>query len=130
MSDSLVITQLVLEPLAPLVQPVVSPEATIEERFEAFHAANPHVFDILRSVALQLRKRGIKHYGMKGIFEGLRWESTLRTSGEPWKLNNDYTSLYARKLMDEVPQLDGFFELRERRPKFQCFGILKKAGRR
>jgi len=30
-----------------------------------------------------------------------------------WKLNNNYTSRYARLVMDECPDLDGFFNTRE-----------------
>ncbi len=49
-------------------------------------------------------------------FEVLRWEWTiagLPDDAEEWKLNNNYTSRYARLIMDENPLLVGLFELRE-----------------
>ncbi len=33
--------------------------------------------------------------------------------GEDFKINDHYLSRYARKLMEEHPELDGLFELRE-----------------
>jgi hypothetical protein len=73
-------------------------------------------------MALRMKAQGVQRYGMKGLFEVLRWETTLRTTrtgDEPWRLNNDFTCLYARKLVEEVPELAGFFELRQRRGEVQ-----------
>jgi hypothetical protein len=107
------IEQLAFE-FAPIVQPEDSGE-TIRERFEAFHAANPHVFRLLRELALEYKRAGRKHGGMKMFYEVLRFRSGIYTQGDPYKLNNDFTALYARKLMTEEPELAGFFEIRERR---------------
>ena len=99
---------------APLVEPQEVGE-TISEQFEAFHRANPHVYRQLRALALNYRRAGQKRCGVKMLFEVLRYQSALKTVGEPWKLNNNYTALYARRLMDRESELTGFFELRERR---------------
>ena len=103
------------EHIAPTVRPAVDQGASIEERFEAFHRANPHVYEALKRLALQLRRNGRRRFGMKALFEYLRFSYALQTVGDDFKLNNNYTALYARKLMDEVPELRGFFELRGRR---------------
>lgn len=102
-------------PLHPLVQPEYGREETIQQRFERFHAMNPFVYDSLRALALQMVRAGVKKYGVKGLFETLRWHYTLSTQGEPFKLSNDLTSRYARLLMEREPALEGFFELRELR---------------
>jgi len=102
------------EELAPLIQPPDTGE-TIDERFAAFHKANPHVYSVLKKEALRMKWLGFKKFGMKSLFEVLRWQSGIQTQGEPWKLNNDFTACYARKLMAEVPALEGFFEVRERK---------------
>lgn len=101
--------------LSPLVAPQYPRRATIQERFDAFHAANPNVYQALRTLAYGLLKRGVKHYGMKGLYERLRWEYAIQTGGEPYKLSNDFTSRYARLLMDNEPLLRGMFDLRELR---------------
>jgi len=91
------------------------PNLSLAERFSAFHEANPHVYSGLRDLALQLKRRGRERYGLKGLFEILRWRHALETTDADFKLNNSYTSLYARLLMANEPELDGFFEVRERK---------------
>ncbi len=98
--------------------PIQKPDdfsGTIEERFEAFHTANPHVYAALRRLALGYRRAGQEHCGMKMLYEVLRYQSGIHTKGDPYTLNNNFTALYARKMMAEEPELAGFFELRERR---------------
>jgi len=85
---------------------------TPAERFEAFHEAHPEVYAELRALALRLRTAGVKRYGMKSLWEVLRWHRALEKTEER-KLNNDYTAYYARLLMANEPELEGFFETRE-----------------
>lgn len=37
----------------------------------------------------------------------------LQTQGDEYRLNNVYTAFYARLLMDNEPELQGFFETRK-----------------
>ena len=98
----------------PIVEPKYVPCMTVEERFESFHAANPHVARRLAEMAVSLKRQGVKRYGMKALFEVLRYDAAMNTHGEPFKLNNNYTPYYARLLMDKMPGLRGFFETRKR----------------
>ena len=98
----------------PLTEPEDAGES-IEEQFRAFHAANPHIYRLLRALALDYKRSGQSHCGIKMLYEVLRYRSGVYTTGEPYKLNNNFTSLYARMLMDREPELRGFFEIRERR---------------
>lgn len=106
--------QLSLFDTRPIAEPDYDDCRTIAERFEAFHARNPHVYQTLRDMALEMRRRGHRQYGIKALFEVLRFNYAMRTEGDTFKLNNNYTALYARLLMDNEPELDGFFELRRR----------------
>jgi hypothetical protein len=87
----------------------------IEQRFEAFHKLNPHVYALIVDIAVDLKNRGFKKCGMKLIFERLRWLYAIQTQGGQYKLNNDYTAYYARLVMHREKALDGFFRLREQR---------------
>lgn len=101
--------------LLPTVEPSANgnKHASIEERFNAFHAANPHVYAALRRLALQMRRAGHKQWSTKGAFEVLRWQyAMLTTDASGFKLNNIYTAPYARLLMQQEPELSGFFETR------------------
>lgn len=103
------------EPLPPLRKPDYQKTDTIEQRFNAFHAANPVVYRELRTMALGIKRRGTTRYGIAGLFEVLRYRWSLQTSGDSFKLNNNFRALYARLLMDNEPELVDFFEVRERR---------------
>lgn len=97
-----------------LVQPEASAAQTLDERFAAFHAANPHVLDALEQLALDLVRRGRRRIGVGMLFEVLRW-SSLRTDGDEYRLNNSYRSRYARLLAASNADLAEAFEMRELR---------------
>lgn len=95
-----------------LVAPPLDAALTIDERFAVFHRANPHVYVHLRNDALDLVRRGRTRVSMKMLFEVLRWSALkVRPDGD-YKLNNDYTSRYARLLSDTVTELTGVFAFR------------------
>ena len=90
----------------------------IYERFEAFHARHPEVYAGLLRLCREWRAAGRTAWSIKGAFEVLRWRrhiAGLKDEHETWRLNNNYTALYARKLIELNPELQGLFELRERR---------------
>jgi hypothetical protein len=94
---------------------LITNEDRILREFKQFHFQNPHVYQGLRTLALQLKRAGRNYYGIKALFEVLRYEHALKTISDDYlKLNNNYTALYARKLMEEEQELDGFFRLRKR----------------
>jgi hypothetical protein len=93
---------------------VPPPPSPLEEKFRAFHADNPHVYTQLKDLALKMRRTGRERYGIKSLFEVMRWHRALRTTEDDFKLNNNYTSFYARLLMEREPELGGFFNTRKR----------------
>jgi hypothetical protein len=91
----------------------------IEQCFWKFHLRHPRVYEELRNHAINLKRRGRKHYGVKALFEVIRYHRALETDepGKQWLLNNNYSALYARLLMKNEPELRGFFRLRARHPQ-------------
>lgn len=104
-------------PIAPTHTPNHARGATLEEQFSAFHAANPHVYQALRRLAVQMVRRGHRRIGIKMLFEVLRWQYAMSTAdpASEFTLNNNYTSFYARLLMDNEPELANAFEIRTQR---------------
>lgn len=94
-----------------LVTPDYEPDLSIDERFDLFHEANPHVADALDALARQWLARHPK-VGVKALVERLRWESGVTTTGDPYRINNDFTSRYARLLLDRHPEWVGRIEVR------------------
>ena len=87
----------------------------LDEAFERFHRLNPRVYELLVDLARQAKTRGLERVGMKMLFEVVRWEFTLTTTDPDWKLNNNYTSRYARLIMANEPDLAGMFATRDLR---------------
>jgi hypothetical protein len=89
---------------------------TLQDKFWQFHYMNPWVYDELIRLARYAKAQGRRKIGMKMLVERLRWSFEIETnSTEQWKLNNSYTSFYARHIMASCPDLEGFFETRELR---------------
>ncbi len=101
---------IVAAPIRPSEQPLSN---SIEDRFIAFHRANPHVLEAMRQVAIEAKQRGFSKWSIWGVVQVLRWElHTSTTSNEPWHINNSFLPIYARLIMNIEPYLTGFFELR------------------
>ena len=91
-------------------------DLTVDERFAAFHKANPHIYRKLVDLCREVKRSGRDHYSVKALFERLRWWHHIELrSQEPFVLNNDFTSRYARYIMQFEPDLKEFFELRKLR---------------
>jgi len=86
---------------------------TVEEAFRRFRRRNPWFISRLATMAYEQRSRGYTRVSMKGLFELLRTQ--LSGEGKVYKLDNSWTSLAARTVMEHYPDLDGLFELRARR---------------
>jgi hypothetical protein len=81
-------------------------------QFKEFHRDNPHVYTDLVDRARKLKALGMKHIGIKLIFESARYDYAIKTNGEPYKLNNNTTAYYARLIMSRNPDLAGIFSTR------------------
>lgn len=100
--------------LAPLIEPTYSEGMTLADRFEAWHAANPHVADALEVLAAAWLENH-EHVGMGALYERLRWESGIQTEGDAYKLNNSYRAFHSRVLLDRHPAWTGRIRIREQK---------------
>lgn len=85
------------------------------EKFEQFHQANPHVYNLLVKLARQYVSRtGRDRLGFDLIWGVARWEHALATDCADcdYLLDNNYKAYYARMVMGREGDLDGLFELR------------------
>ena len=93
---------------------VLDPDSITYDQ-ETYDQENPEVWLEFQTLALQLIERGVRHYGAKAIFEVLRYHRTLETADPEYKINNNYTSYYARKFIRRHPRHSDFFEVRRSR---------------
>jgi len=95
------------------------PKLTTSERFTKFHEKNPHVFVLFETYALQLIHAGKKKFGSKMIYERIRWDSEIKTTGSKFhdekgeevrvKLSNDFTPYYSRMFAEKYPNYASCF---------------------
>ena len=88
---------------------------SIQERFERFHDENPEVYELLVRFAHEAHAAGRSRLGIGALWERLRWHTSVETEGEPYKLNDNYRSRYARLLAERNPELAHLFETRKLR---------------
>jgi hypothetical protein len=84
----------------------------IDARAVKYDIENPAVWQEFVTLALKLIGRGIRHYGAKAIMEVVRYHRTVESSDPTFKIDNNYTSYYARKFAQRYPQYADFFETR------------------
>lgn len=91
------------------------PENTQAERFAAWIGANPKVLEVFIEYSLREKAKGRTKIGGKRIVEVMRWDTRLPTTGDGFKINNNWVSRLVRLAIATCPELDGLFELRELR---------------
>lgn len=87
---------------------------SIQERFEEFDRNNPRVYLALEKLALERAAKKPGRFGIKRIMEVIRWDfEDMSAWGDEFKINNSYTSRYARKLITLHPDLKERIETRQ-----------------
>ena len=82
-------------------------------KFQEYHMDNLAVYDLFVGFAKEVKSAGWGTYSSKSIFERIRWHVDIETAGDSFKLNNNYTAYYARKMMSEYPDFKDFVRVRE-----------------
>ena len=107
--------QLELE-IADLVTPDYAPEATIQERYEAWRDANPWVIPAIARLLDEWSDNGGRKVGVKSAAEVIRWRyQAVTRDAAGFKINNSYVSRVARDVIARFPHLASVIETRELR---------------
>lgn len=80
--------------------------------FLAYHALNPQVYALLRRFALEAKRAGLRRGSIEDVHARLRWHASVEVKNDGFKVNNNWRPFYARFLMEQEPELEGFFETR------------------
>lgn len=95
-------------------------------RFKERHQKNPHIYQHFRQLAHQMMATGRERYSARTIMEVMRWHYDLRTTGDVFEINDNFTPIYVRLLIHNHPEFSNFFELRTVRSK----GMFSREQRR
>lgn len=100
--------------LFPLVVPEYTEHQTIQDRFDAWVAANAWVIPTVEHLIQRLLDAGHTRVGLKQCWEVVRYEYGA-TTGDRFKANNDFTSRAARLILQRHPEWAPYIETRELR---------------
>lgn len=109
---------------------VAEPESRLEREFRRFDAEHPDIFKEFRRYCRVLRDtRGFRHYSARTIISVMRFHSDV--DGRPddeFKLNNNWSPYYARKLVALDPSYRDFFQFRVLKHDGRPVGFPAAAG--
>lgn len=86
---------------------------TIPEAFEDYQYENPEIYRYFSKYAFELIHSGMKKISAKLIIERVRWEIIMETKPDRFKINNVFTSYYARLFVQHNPEHKNKFEFRK-----------------
>jgi hypothetical protein len=98
-------------------------EKTLEQSWKEWHSKNPEFYEMFKGFAFNAINRGYETFSAWLIVNRIRWETMLSTTGDDYKISNDYIALYSRLFMAEYPEYQGFFKTK----KTKRFGNLEAA---
>jgi len=79
--------------------------------FRTYDLENPLIWAAFKKYSFEAKEKGFDNYSANGIFEIIRWNTTL-VQRDKYKVNNNYRPDYARKMMTQFPEFEGFFRTR------------------
>jgi hypothetical protein len=82
------------------------------KKWREWDEKNPEFYGLLVQTAREAKGRGINRWALQAIIEIMRWNKAVDTQGDPFKVNQHFRSFYARYIMENEPDLAGFFEIR------------------
>jgi len=78
-----------------------------------WHNANPDVYDMFERFALDAIRQGHTNLSAWLIVNRIRWEVAMETSGDDFKISNDFIAYYARLFHANHKQHEGFFRTKK-----------------
>lgn len=81
--------------------------------FGRYHGKNPQVYERFMELTFKMLQTGRSQYSAWAIFNVIRWDHDMSTTGDMFKISNDYIAIYARVFMLDFPEASGFFNTKE-----------------
>lgn len=96
------------------VAPAYEPEQTIQQRYELWRDLNPWVLTVVEHYVAARVARGHRRVSMKRVWEAIR-DDYGQVKGDPFAVNNSYSSRAARDVLARRPEWAGVIVTRELR---------------
>ena len=102
--------------ICPTMMKMYRSEKTYAERKQdwwKWHCANPDVWLYFERFSLEAISRGRTKISHWLIINRIRWEVNIVTTGEDFKISNDYIAFYARLWNARYPQYKNLFTIKK-----------------
>lgn len=87
---------------------------SIPDAFEDYNCDHPEIYQYFKKYVFELIHAGKKRIGAKMIMERIRWEVYLNIQTDrTFKINNVFTSYYARLFVRQHQEYKSYFEFRK-----------------
>ena len=87
-------------------------QKTLKQKWWEWHRTNPHVYQLFEKFTFMAINKGHKNLSAWLVVNRIRWETSIETTGDDFKISNDYIALYARLFMHYHPEYEGFFRIK------------------
>jgi hypothetical protein len=84
-----------------------------KQDFWEWHKANPYVWLYFEKFSLEAINKGRTKISHWLIINRIRWEINIVTTGEDFKISNDYIAFYARLWNAKYPQYKSLFTIKK-----------------
>lgn len=78
-------------------------------KWKRWHKENPEFYELFSRFTREAISKGHTKLSAWLIVNRIRWETSIVTKGDDYKISNDFIALYSRLFMAENPQYAGFF---------------------
>ena len=78
-------------------------------KWKRWHKENPEFYELFSRFTKEAISKGHRNLSAWLIVNRIRWETSIVTRGDDYKIRNDFIALYSRLFMAENPQYAGFF---------------------
>ena len=82
------------------------------KKWLVWHKQNPVFFDLFEKFAFQAINKGHKRLSGWLLANRVRWETAIVTTGDDYKISNDFIALFTRLFVVRHPQQQNFFKIK------------------
>jgi hypothetical protein len=85
----------------------------LKQAWWAWHKENPDVYRLFDKFTREAISRGHRRLSAWLIINRVRWETSIVTTGNDFKISNDFIAFYSRLFMALNPEYKGFFQVKQ-----------------
>lgn len=91
----------------------------VKQKWWGWHKENPHFYEMFERFALALISNGHSNSSAWLVVNRIRWETAMKTTGDEYKISNDFIAYYARLFHHDHPKHEGFFRTKKLKTETQ-----------